>query len=304
MAAKTSIDTYVSFLKEQGCYVLKVDGIYWYEHSGFMAPAYLTHCYPKISEEMAEQVVRISGRPFARWTSEFGKAQDTLWWYVLRRGTWAIEDVRDKKKRWMIRQGKKRFSTRLLTSDEVVNKCPKVTQLATERYKGGAEVESQKELEKRVIAGQKISGVLEYIGCFHKDTLVSFSENYIQGNAVWLVNIRHDPTFLNKYSSYALLDGILDYYLNKKKMDYVLDGWRSTHHRTHFQEHLIRVFGFKKEYGSLNIKYSRRFGIIVRMAYPFRNLVLALCRRIQNNTLDNIGATLRQEHIRRSCKHL
>ena len=304
MTAEIPDNKYAQLLKEQGNYVITVEGIDWYEYQGFMVPAYLPHCTPPISEAVAEEVLKISGRPFVRWDSHFGQVDSSEWWYVLKRGPWAIEDIKDKKKRWMIRQGKRRFSVRRLEFEEVIAKCPTVTQLATARYKGHTEVESKETLANYVAAAGKIPGVLEYIGCFHGDTLVSFSENYIHNNAVWLANIRHDPAYLDKYSSYGLMDGILDYYLNQKKMDYALDGCRSVHHRTSFQEHLTRVFGFTKEYAVLNVRYSTRFKIAVKLAYPFKNIFWMLSDKWINTTVDNISAVLRQEFIRNSCADL
>ena len=222
----------------------------------------------------------------------------------MKRGPWAVEDLKDKKKRWMIRQGKKLFSVRPMGFDEVIAKCPAVARLATARYKGHTEAESKETLASYAAAAEKIPGVLEYIGCFYGDTLVSFSENYIQKNAVWLANIRHDPAYLDKYSSYGLMDGILDYYLNQKKMDYVMDGCRSIHHRTFFQEHLAKVFDFTKEYAVLNVKYATRFKITVKLAYPFRNIFWMLSDKWINTTVDNISAVLRQEYIRSSCVDL
>jgi len=304
MTAEVLDNKYAQLLKEQGDYVVTLQGVDWYEHSGFMIPTYLPHCCPEVSLEMAKEVVRISGRPLARWDTEFGKVNNSEWWYVLKRGPWDVEDIKDKKKRWMIRQGKKNFAVHPLTFDEVLSYCSAVAESATARYKGEAKVETREILEERVSAASKVQGVLEYIGCFHEDTLVSFSENYIQDNAVWLANIRHDPAFLNKYSSYGLMDGILDYYLNEKKMDYVLDGSRNIHHRTEFQEHLVKVFGFIKEYAILNVKYSGKFGTAVKLAYPFKGIVCALSNKWTNPTLDNISAVLRQECIRRGCMRI
>jgi hypothetical protein len=294
-------NTYAQFLKEQGKYVLNVEGVDWYEYSGFMVPAYLPHCCPAITSEIAKKVVRISGRPFVRWDSQFGGVENSQWWYVLKKGSWVVEDIKDKKKRWMIKQGKKYFVARPLTADEVVSKCPKVAQLASERYKGQASIETQQILEKRIKTAQKVPGLLEYIGCFHEDMLVSYSENYIQNNAVWMAIIRHDPAFLNKYSSYGLIDGILDYYLNRQKMDYVLDGCRRIHHRTGFQEHLIKMFDFTKEYAILNVEYSTKFKILVNIAYPLRKAIWFLSNMWVNSFSDNVAAVLRQENIRRAC---
>ncbi len=297
-----SNNKYSQLLKEQGNYLITVEGVDWYDYGGFMIPAYLPHCCPSITRELALEVLQKSGRPFVRWDSGFGKVRSSEWWYVLKRGPWAVEEIKDKKKRWMIRQGRKNFSVRILTFDEVVSKCPTVAQLATARYKGWSEAETCEILEERVAVAKKILGVLEYIGCFCGNELVSFSENYIQDNAVWLANIRHDPAFLEKYSSYGLMDGILEYCLNRRKLDYVLDGSRSVHHRTHFQEHLINVFGFTKEYALLNVVYRPGFAMGVKAAYVFRGVIWGLSSRWINSTLDKVSGVLRQEYIRRACK--
>ena len=84
-------------------------------------------------------------------------------------------------------------------------------------------------------------------------------------------------------------------------MDYVLDGCRSIHHRTNFQEHLIRVFGFLKEYAILNVTYLVKFKMMVNLAYPFRNVVWFFCSKWTNGFLDDVGAILKQEYIRRAC---
>lgn len=300
MIIKKTSNVFAQLLMEQGNYVITVEGIDWYEYMGFMMPAYFPHCCPWIDPQVAEDVVRISGRPFARWCTQFGQIEKSEWWYILKRGPWSIEDIKDKKKRWMIRQGKKNFTVRPLKSDEILDKCAKIAKLSSLRYKGEAKIETQEILETRVAAMNKVGDVSEFLGCFHGDQLVAFSENYIQADAVWLVNIRYDPAFLNKYLSYGLVNGILDYYLNQKKMEYVLDGSRRIHHRTEFQEQLMRVFGFIKEYAILNIKYSAGFKALVNAAYPFKNLVWTAHDKWTNIFLDNVAAVLRQEYIRRS----
>ena len=99
-------NSYAKILKEQGSYVINVDGIYWYDYGGFMIPAYLPHRCPKVNSEMAKKVVKESGRAFARWDTKFGELDNSEWWYILKRGPWSLENIKSKKKRWMIRQGK------------------------------------------------------------------------------------------------------------------------------------------------------------------------------------------------------
>jgi hypothetical protein len=62
------------------------------------------------------------------------------------------------------------------------------------------------------------------------------------------------------------------------------------------------VFGFSMEFAVLNVIYEHKFRAMVNMAYPFRNLVWYLCKKWINGFLDNAGAVLKQEHIRRACK--
>lgn len=289
------------FWEKTGCLIIQVDGIFWYEYSGFMIPAYLPGNCPNITEKSAETVLKKTGKVFVRWDNDFNGITGGEWWYILKRGRWAVKDIPKQKKRWMIKTGRKNFTTRKMEFSEVLEKSPDVASAATKRYKGKSRIETVQEIERNIQAGKEIPGVLEYIGCFKGDKLVSYSENYIQKNAVWMVNIRHDPDYLSDYSSYALMDGILEYYLNQRQCEYILDGNRSIHHRTNFQEHLISVFGFSKEYANLRVLYSPRFRMCVESIYPCRNVIWAIQKKIVNGFIDNLSAILLQEYIRRSC---
>lgn len=296
------MNRYAEILKAQGKYVLEVDGVQWYDYQGFLMPAYLPHCVPDFSVETARKALRISRRPFIRWDEGFGSVEQTPWWYVLKRGPWGIETIKDKKKRWMIRKGEKNFHVRPLSLEEVLTLCPRVAEMAQNRYQGSADIETTEILKMRAESARKINDTLEYIGCFKDDILVSYSENYIQENAVWLAVIRHDPEYLRQYSSYALMNGLLEYYLNMRQMDYVLDGSRSIHHRTEFQDHLESVYGFTKQYAKVNVVYSPLFGGAVRVVFPFRKILFSIAAKQVIHFVDNVCAVMRQESIQRECK--
>jgi hypothetical protein len=296
--AKAGPNLLARFFEAKGCPVVRIEGVEWYQYSRFMMPAYLPHRVPTVTEEMARQVRRETGSPFVRWDSDFGKIPHGHWWYVLKRGPWSVESVKDKKKRWMIRQGEKKFTVRPLTYDEVVALCPEVVRQAVTRYKNPAAVETREIFENMVRAGRQVPGVLEYIGCFAGDQLVSYAENLIQDNAVWIEKIRQNPEFLPQYSSYGLMDGILDYYLNGHKMHYVLDGSRCIYHRTGFQDHLIRVFSFDRIYARLHIEYAGYFKVAVTLAYLFKKPIWKFTRKRPNGLMDMVGGILLQEYIR------
>jgi ribosomal protein S18 acetylase RimI-like enzyme len=293
---------YAKNLKEQGVSLVRVGVIDWLDYNGCMIPAFLPHCVPFIDPDSVGEALHLSGRLMVRWITGFGQLSQSEWWYILRKDPWNIEQVEDKKKRWMIRQGRKNFNVRPLTEAEILKYCALVAQLAASRYKGDSRVETQADFEKKVRAIQKYPGVAEYIGCFHEDQLVSFSENFIQDNAVFLSVIRHDPAFLNKYSGYALIDWMLTEYLNERKFKYVLDGSRSIYHSTNIQDHLINVFGFTREYAKLNLVYAPWFGMLIKLLFPARRLV-SKWSEIRNSRVSNkLAALLRQEDIVRSCR--
>jgi len=297
----STTNKYAKFLLESGVKVIEVDGIVWQEYSGFFMPAYLSHCVPAITEETAKKVLSMSGKPFVRWDSNFGEVDKGQWWYVVKRGKWDIAEVSHKKKRWAVRQGIKNFNTRHMEYEEVLEKCPRVAKAASERYIGKAQVEDKEMLSKRIKAGRVVPNVLEYYGCFKDDRLVSYAESYVQGNGVWWAVIRHDPAYLNNYSSYGLIAGMLEYYLNERKMDYVFDGSRSIHHRTEFQDHLMRVYNFERCYARLHLIYKPSFRFVVKTIFPFRKVIWSLSGRWITPLLDNISAVLKQELIRRNC---
>lgn len=293
---------YAEFLREAGYFVITANNIDWFQYHSFITPAYLPHRCPSISEDMAKEALMLSRRTFARWETKFGTTENSPWWYVLKRGNWNIEDITDKKKRRIIEQGRKNFSFRSLTLQEVLNGCPEIDRLATQRHKGKINVETSRFYQVRLKAAEKMPGILEYIGCFYGNKLVSFSESYISDNAVWLANIRHDPVFLEKYSNYGLMDWILNYYLNEKKMLYVLDGPRGLCHKPNFQDDLIRIFGFTREYVILNVVYSPKVAFFIAVLYPLRCFVCYLSDKCQCKFLNMVSAMLMQEHIRRTCR--
>lgn len=303
MALKDSDNTFAQLLKEQDNYVLTVEGIDWYEYRGFMVPAYLPHCCPEITPEIAASVVRISGRPFARWDSGFGKVQDSQWWYVIRKGTWSLEQCSGNT-RSKIRRGRKHLYVRLINPEEVQKWGYDVCKRAATRYDKSDFVPLRDAYEKKVRAAARCGNVLQFFGVFSDDKLVGYSENYILKNAAFWESIWYNPKFLPKYSSYVLIDGMLNYYLNEKKFAYVSDGSRSIYHRTHVQDYLMRVFGFRKEYAILKVVYSGKFKVMVSMAYPFRHIAWLLCDKRTSTLLHKVGGILRQEYIRRECMEL
>jgi hypothetical protein len=301
MTEKVFENNYARLLKKQGNYVINVAGVDWYDYRGFMIPAYLPHLCPDVSAEMAREVVLTSGRPFARWHSRYGMLENSEWWYILKRGTWSLEQC-SANTRSKIRRGYKQLESRPISPAKVLAEGYDVCMKAVTRYGHEGFLSSREVFEKKIEAAITAPGVLEFFGVFSGDRLVGYSENYIQDNAVFWESIWYDPAFLPVYSSYVLTAEMLKHYLNEHRFKYVLDGCRSIYHKSEIQEYLIRTFGFTKEYALLNVVYRPAFAIGVKTSYALRGVIWNLSRIWTNSTLDKVSGILRQEDIRRACQ--
>lgn len=292
---------YARLLKAQGEYVIEVDGVQWYDYQGFMMPAYLPHCTPSIAEKTAEKVLALSGRPFVRWSADFGINQKTQWWYVLRTKPWHLQQA-SRNTRSKIRRGMKRFTTRVVSPLEIRKQGYKLCLLAEQRYDRKGFVIPEEKFNRNIEVAGKYSDVFEFYGVYEGDSLVGFSENYIQNEAVFLEKIWYAPADLSHYSSYVFIQGILEHYLNERKFKYVLDGSRSIHHKTNIQDYLINVFGFTKTYAKLNVIYDKKFNVLVKAAYPFSGVFKGMSKNTNSAFGNTTSAILKQEYIRRACR--
>ena len=94
------------------------------------------------------------------------------------------------------------------------------------------------------------------IGCFYD--MVTFYPDY-----------KHNLT----YPYYGIFYKLNEYYLGEQGMQYVTDCSRSITEHSNIQPFLIQKFKFRKAYCKLKIRYNWWFGIIVRLLYPFRNII-------------------------------
>lgn len=288
-------NNYSRLLKEQGRYIVSVEGVDWYEYQGFMMPAYLPHAVPPITKDLARKVLKVSKRLFARWDSDFDILSGS-WWHIIHKGPWSL-DMCSRNTRSKIKRGRKHFTSRIAITEEIASQGHHVCMLAQERYGSKSFVPPKQVFEQKVILSRKYCDNYEFFGVFDGDRLVGFSENYIQDNAVFLEEIWYEPAALSKYSSYVLIDSILNYYLNEKKYRYVSDGARNLYHKTNVHDFLVEKFGFSKCYSKLNVQYSSLFGVCVFLAYPCRKLFGYLAKITGCQLLYKICGIIKQETI-------
>lgn len=293
---------YANYLEAAGHTVLHHEGVAWYVYNGFLMPAYLPHAVPAISAQQAAAVRRRSGRPFARWISDFQAGPDsstgTGWWYVNRHGPYGMEQLSGNT-RSKLRRGLKRLQTRRLGIDEVLQHGHTVCQAAVARYGAGSFLPAREQFQRRVEAAAAFPETVEYYGVLDGDRLLGFSENYLQDGAAFWESIWYDPAGLSDYASYALTHAMLDDYLNQRGFAYVTDGSRSLYHDTRVQTFFVEKFGFHHAHARLHVCYAPWFGVLVACAAPFRGLIEKLAGRGVPG-MAKAGGLLRQRLLARA----
>ncbi|KMQ51553.1 hypothetical protein CHISP_1561 [Chitinispirillum alkaliphilum] len=290
---------YAQYLKEAGYPVYSADGVYWFGYNGFLLPAYLPHSVPEINAESVKEVLRKSGKLFARWDCNFDCKTESHWWHVIHKAPYSFDQC-SSNTRSKIRRGYKKLNAKTVSVSEILNSGYTVCTKATSRYHSGNFLISREDFEKRVSAAGKYPQTIEYVGVFFGELLVGYSENHIQNGAVFWENIWYDPEYLRMYSSYVLTDYMLKYYLNEKQMSYVSDGCRSLYHETNVQDFFIDKFHFSRAYSSLNLTYSPILKNIVNCIYPFRSVISSMSSKLKIDLFKKVDGLMKQECICRS----
>lgn len=293
-------NTYAETLSRQGKRTLSLEGIDWFEYNYFLLPAYLPHCLPKITAANAENALRTTKAFFARWETSFAKTEDEgQWWHVIRKGPWSLQEC-SSNTRSKIRRGRKKIHAEIVTPDLIESKGYELCKKACKRYNSNQFLPKVNTFQKKIFCARVHPDNFHFFGAFFGDELIAFSENYIQENAVLWESIWYDPEYLRYYSSYVLIDKMLDYYLNEQEMVYVSDGSRSIYHRTNVQEFLMDKFGFKKEFAVLHLVYSPKFSYSIRAINLLAIILSPIKKFLNSNLLYGLEALLLQEKIRNS----
>jgi hypothetical protein len=292
----TVADEYALFLEQAGYRVFQYAGVNWYDYKGFLRPAYLPHKVPEISQSNAIGALRQSGCPFARWDAGFGSVSTSNWWHVIKRSGYCFDSLSGNTKS-KIKRGSKRLEARRLTPSEVEHQGWSLFLNASRRFGSNQFMPTERFFRSQILAAIQHPNCFEYFGVFFGDKLVGLSENHLQSNGCLWDNIWYDPDHLGDYSSYLLTHSMLEYYLNGENYEFVSDGSRSIYHQTNVQTFFIDKFKFQPEYTNLHIAYSGVFGMLVRIAYPFRQQVKYFNRGNRFPILNKADAILRQHEL-------
>ncbi len=281
---------YVEWKKKQGVPLFKAGNMYWMLKQRVLVPVPAHPCFVELTHDDAKALFKDSGAWFIRYSSD--PCEEPIeWWYI-------VCDNFDIKKlssntRSKINRGLRKCSVKQVDTIWLANNGYECYFTAHSRYKNAKHVSEE---EFRYNISEMADGPFENWGVFVEDHLVGYCQCIVDGNQVTTNVIKYNPAFLKHYSSYALINAMLNYYVVDRGIT-IDNGTRSVGHDTNMQNFLLK-FGFRKQFCRSNIIYRPWLGFAVRRLYPFRKLISYLPN---HSSVHKVQSLLFLEELRRKC---
>lgn len=233
----------------------------------------------------------------ARWASGFDCGYETEWWYVIKDDTFDISKL-NSNRRYKINKGNKNFYTKVINPKEYVNDIYEITKLSLSSFplKYRPAINSAEFI--RAFMKRDLKNKV-FIGVFDRFSNKICGYVQLDCNADYLGYVTHRviPSEEKRQVNAVLVCGALDYFESHPEYKYINDGVRNIKHETAFQDYLHVYFGFRKAYCKLNVVYHPLVDIVVKIFYPFKNIIKFFS---SNSIFYNIWCILEQERIRRT----
>lgn len=273
----------------------------WEYYNHALVPATAPHVEPDTSwmKDRGKWKELAGGRYplFARWTTDFDCPEETEWWYIIKEAPFEFENL-EKKSRKHIRQALRNCRIEKLENrKQNIGDLYRVYEEAHARYKNADNKISYEQFERGCL--DESEDIEYWVGYDSTDRMIGYVTVIVHDTYVETSTAKFSAQYMNLRVSDALYYNILDFYLNKSHKKYVSSGQRSINHITNTQEYKIKVFGFRKAYCRLHIKYAAQIKWLVFMLYPIRKFIKLFDR---NTLIHQLSGVLKMEEICREEK--
>lgn len=233
----------------------------------------------------------------ARWTSDFDCGKETEWYYVIKDDEFDISKLKAKR-RYEINKGNKNFYSKVINpvefSEEIYFVASEAYSIYPQEYRPNLNREEYvKHLHTWLDDGIVIVGVFDV----NNDKLCGFAYLKCASQSIDYSMHKVLPSEEKRAVNAALVFGVLKYFKDNPKYRYICDGSRAIKHKTAFQDYLEKYFGFRKAYCSLHIVYHPLMKAVIRLLYPFKEIIKA---NSKSSFFYNLYCILEQERIRRT----
>ena len=230
---------------------------------------YAPHTEEALTPSDAQELLRKGGW-LVRNTYGFDCAEQTPFWYVIKDTFGDLKEL-STNTRNQVRHGLKNYTIRRISAEELLAQGYVVYCAAANAYKIPTQTPTKEEFENRI---RHAGTDTEYWGAFNPDNeLAAFAINETGEDYCSYQTLKANPADLKKYVYYALIYEMNRYYLQERRLKYVLDGARSITEHSNIQPFLENKFHFRKAYCHLQIHYTWWLKWIITCLYPWRKFI-------------------------------
>lgn len=227
----------------------------------------------ELTAEQRKYLLKSSSAWMIRNIYDWDYGRPTNFWELINDTPRKIEELPSKTRNQIRRCFRDCEIRRLENSELVESDGYTVFAEAFKRYKDVSVNIARREDWERSILENDTS---EFWGVFTREDcrLIAFAINTVKGKSVGYNTLKAIPSMMNKhYPYFGLLFEMNRHYLEELRFNYVSDGFRSVTEHSNIQPFLEKNFLFRKAYCRMNLQYAPWLGLIVKLLYPFRNLI-------------------------------
>lgn len=213
------------------------------------------------------------GGYFVRNVFDFDCGEPTSFWYVIKDSFVDLSGF-SKKNRGYIKRAYEYLDIGRISRDEMLAEAYNVYVAAFGKYTVKVGMASEKDFRRGI---SDASDFTDFWGCRMKDTgkLVAFMIAERRGDICEYKTSKADPAYLpHYYPLYGLYYARDEYYLSgENPCRFVISGSRSITEHSNIQSFLEEKFFFRKAYCRMRIYYVWWLRLLVKLLYPFRNII-------------------------------
>lgn len=271
----------------------------WRYYKQGMLPTTAPHETPDMTPIWDGSIWKTKGEQtplLARWTTEYDCGHETEWWYCIKDSPLVLSEQKSKV-RYEINRANKMFEVLEINPMEYTEEIFRIQTAAWATYPESYRPQSDPEAVRRNVEKWSLQYKIFAAFCVEDGEMAGYALLNEHDTWVDFSVLKADPQYEKKGVNVAVIFKICEYYNERlKKGYYICDGERNIIHETAFQDFLIKKFGFRRAYCKLNIIYRKPIGLMVKILYPFRDVI---SKMKGHSMIKKINAILLMECISR-----
>ena len=274
--------------------MMKINGWKYYNHAAI--PSTAPHESVNMEPLIDGDIWKVGGYPLlARWHTDWDCGYKTNWWFCIRDGEFSLEKLGSTQRKHIRQSLKHNTIVKTMVEDSIIDELYRIYTEAVSHYSLADNIQCKDSFVKGLMARK--SKIVLFLAYDENHELLAYMTVRPEKDYVEIETAKFGNKAMKLQSSNALYYTILDYYLNVEKKKYISSGSRSINHETGTQDYKERMFGYRKAYCHLHIKYRPSILWLVTILYPFRKLL----KRFDNNVkIHQMNSVLLMEELSRN----